>query len=150
MKIILLGDPQHKIDDVASILIHAGMEIEINSSPFDGAQVVVFVSCLQGVSNITLDILEQWNGKKVNILAVILTEASFDLDSDLLELVFIETQWVIFNKPETDAIEDRLACLRSDNIFIADELQEILEDPPPPVIFYCNRKGFERYSAGFE
>lgn len=148
MKIVLLGDPQHNIDDVANILKHAGMDIEINSSPCDGAQVVFFVSCLKGVSGTTLDILEQWNGKKVIVLAVLLTEARFDLDSDLLELVFIETQWVILNKPGTDAIADRLACLRSDNIFIADELQEILKNPPPPVVFHCNRKEFQRYSAG--
>ena len=152
MKIVLLGDPAHSIDDVATILEHAGIEIEINCFPFDGAKVVVFVSCLQGISTATLDVLEQWNGKTVFIPAAILTETRPDLDTDIVELVFTETQWVLFNNhnPGIDDITDKICCLRSDDIFIADKLKDIISTSPPHIIFHCNRQEYEQYCSGFE
>ncbi len=150
MKIELLGDITHSLDPTVKALGAVGISAEINAVPYDDAPVVVAVSCLQGLSSASLSTLDSWNGKRVRLIGILLTEVHPDMDADLLELVFLETITQLIPGESPDHLADSVAEFRSNAPDLAQQIQDSANGSAPTILMQVDKAAFEQYAASFE
>ena len=157
MKIELLGDVKHALESTAKALTEAGLNVEINSFPYDGATVIVAVSSLYGLSTASLSALESWNGKKVHLIGILLTEVQPIPNEDSLGLAFYETMSQMFPAYIEGLMfdpKDRVPEFRSNAHDLAQQIHDSARGNPRngssrSIIMQVDKKNFQTYMAMF-
>jgi hypothetical protein len=130
--ITVLGDPSG-----TAALKKAGCTVRQDVRPEADDIVLVAVSCRQGVEAKTLDALDKAAGATARHLAILLTEvdavADAGLDKDLIELVELESKWILSGVVGDDAATDKLLVLRTDDPELGEKIKALAARKAEPI-----------------
>ena len=148
MTIQILGDPTHGVESLSETLQATGLPVQINGTPKESTTAILAVSGQQGISNPTLDVLDDWNGTKIHLLAIVITEASPNIDPDQLELVFCEARHQIFPETGFDDIADAVPFLNDGLTDLSQQIQSLNSAPPHAFPVESIRADYLGYTEG--
>jgi hypothetical protein len=111
----------------------AGCAVREDARPQGDEIVLVAVSCRQSVEDKTLDSLDKAAGATARHLAILLTEADASLDKDLIELVEMESKFVLSSVVGNDAAAEKLLVLRTDDQQLGEKIKSLGSRKTEPI-----------------
>jgi hypothetical protein len=135
MKVILVGDPDHGLHHVASLLKESKINTQlVKASVEDESLVLLCVSYQQGPSIRTLESLEKCSGHSLSPLAIVVTECDDSVDPELCDLVCLEMHALVALRiPEDRA--DSIEMLRDDDPEFVQKVRSLIASQPVSVPF---------------
>ena len=148
MTIRILGDPNRGLQALSEALQTDGSSSMLNGTPQDGAVAIFAVSGQEGLSHKTLDVLDAWNGTRIHLLAIVVTDASPGIDPDQLEMVFCEARHQIFPAVGFDELADAVPFLKDGLPDLSQQIRELKSAPPPAFPVDSDKADYLAYVAG--
>ena len=124
----VMGDPAHALDELAGQLGEQGFEVVVNGPPVFGGFVLFAVSAQDGPSVPGLDEARKWVGNSVHFLGLVYTKVGDDIDTDLLELITLEMQELLFS-----GVDMLMEVYLINDLEMPGAIFQQLEDPPAQI-----------------